>query len=84
MDNPFIFLRRVSDVSLILSTRSQHSPCSRNEQYEVDRVSRTYYTARDIRRTVIQSLALAGALVYAVNLYYNDLIYKADMTASVV
>jgi len=78
MDNPFLFHRRESDVSLILSTRSQHSPCSWNEQYEVDYVSRTYYTARGVRRMAIQSLALAGALVYAVNLYYNNLIYKAN------
>ena len=30
---------------------------------------------------VIQSLALAGAQVYTVNFYYNDLIYKADSSA---
>ena len=32
---------------------------------------------------VTQSLELAGAQVYAVKFYYNDLIYKADSSAYV-
>ena len=81
MDNPFLFHRCQSNVSLILSTKSQHPSCSWNEQYEVVSVSRTYYTARDIRRMVVHSLALAGAQVYTVNFNYSDLIYKADISA---
>jgi len=65
VDNPFLFHRRQSDVSLILSTRSQHSPCSWNEQYAVDCVSRTYYTLRDIiRRMVIVTCVGRCASVY--------------------
>jgi hypothetical protein len=81
MDNPFIFHICQSNVSLILSTKSQHSSCSWNEQYEVVCVSRTYYIARNIRRIVVQSLALAGAQVYTVNFNYSDLTFKADSSA---
>jgi hypothetical protein len=62
MDNPFLFHRRQSDVSLILSTKSQHSPGEWNEQYVVDCVSRTYYTAGDIRRVIIHSLGRCASV----------------------
>jgi hypothetical protein len=47
------FHRRQSEVSLILSTKSQHSPGEWNEECAADCVSRTYCTARYIGRMVI-------------------------------